>query len=55
VIEVNSNLESSPESLNKSPYGDGWIAVIEIKNISEKKNLMDGKKYAEYLKTLESH
>lgn len=55
VVQINSKLESSPESLNKSPYGDSWIAVIEIKDESEKKNLMDSKKYAEYLKTLESH
>jgi len=34
--------------------GDGWIAVIEIKDRSEKSNLMDGKKYAEYVKKLES-
>lgn len=55
VIEVNNNLESSPEAVNKSPYGDGWIAVIEIKDEAEKNNLMDSKKYTEYVKKLESH
>lgn len=55
VIEINSNLELSPELLNNAPYGDGWIAVIEIKDVSEKNNLMDSKKYAEYLKTLKDH
>jgi len=54
VVQVNDNLESSPESLNKSPYGDGWIAVIEIEDESEKTKLMDSKAYKEYLKTLES-
>lgn len=54
VVEVNNNLESSPESVNKSPYGDGWIVVIEIKDSSEKKNLMDSKKYKEYVEKLES-
>ncbi len=54
VVEVNGGLESAPESVNKSPYGDGWIAVIEIRDGSEKSNLMDGKKYAEYVKKLES-
>lgn len=54
VVQVNNNLELSPESVNKSPYGDGWVAVIEIKDESEKGDLMDSKKYKEYLKTLET-
>jgi len=54
VTEVNSGLESAPEAVNKSPYGDGWIAVIEVKDESEKDNLMDSKKYAEYVQKLES-
>ena len=52
VSEVNEALESAPESVNKDPYGKGWIAKIEIKDAGEKKNLMDSKKYEEYLKTL---
>jgi len=55
VIEVNKNLESSPELINKAPYEDGWMAVIEIKDGAEKNNLMDSNKYKEYLKKLESH
>jgi glycine cleavage system H protein len=29
VVEVNSELESSPQAVNQEPYGAGWIAVIE--------------------------
>jgi glycine cleavage system H protein len=54
ITQVNNNLDSAPESLNKSPYGDGWIAVIEIKDESEKSNLMDSKKYKEYVSKLET-
>ncbi len=53
VIRVNDSLTSSPENVNKVPYGDGWIAVLEIKDESEKNNLMDKQKYQEYLKSLE--
>ena len=53
VVEANPGLESAPEALNKSPYGEGWIAVIEVKDLSEKNNLMDAGKYEEYVKTLE--
>ena len=54
VAEINGGLESAPETVNKSPYGDGWIAVLEIRDEAEKSNLMDSKKYAEYVKKLES-
>ena len=49
IIQVNAELEKSPEIVNKAPYGDGWIAIIEIKNASEKNNLMDSKIYKKYL------
>ena len=52
VVEVNNALEASPETVNKAPYTEGWIAVIEIKDESEKSSLMDNKKYKEYLKSL---
>ena len=31
VVNVNNQLESSPEIINSDPYGAGWIAEIEIK------------------------
>jgi glycine cleavage system H protein len=52
IVEVNSNLESSPDLINKSPYEKGWIAVIEINDEAGKADLMDSSKYKEYLKTL---
>lgn len=52
VSEVNEGLGSSPEYVNKDPYGKGWIAVITVKDAGEKKNLMDGKAYKQYLATL---
>ncbi len=30
VIEVNRKLDANPESVNKDPYGDGWMIKIEI-------------------------
>ncbi len=29
VVEANDELEDSPELINESPYGDGWIAKIK--------------------------
>jgi glycine cleavage system H protein len=30
VVAVNQKLDSNPETINSDPYGDGWIAEIEI-------------------------
>jgi glycine cleavage system H protein len=29
LVEVNSELELTPELINQDPYGKGWLAVIE--------------------------
>lgn len=54
VKEVNQALQDRPELVNTSPYGEGWICVLEPNDLTaELKNLMDAGGYAEYLKTLE--
>ncbi len=35
VIEINENIESSPELVNSDPYGDGWMIKIEINEDSD--------------------
>jgi glycine cleavage system H protein len=45
IVGVNKKLEDSPETINKSPYGDGWLVELEIKDESEVDGLMDAKSY----------
>lgn len=45
VVEVNEALNDTPELINSSPYGDGWIAVIEMDNPAELDELMDAEAY----------
>jgi len=47
IVEINSDLEDAPESLNDDPYGDGWICVIELSDPSEVDTLMDAAAYLE--------
>lgn len=49
IIEVNDNLSESPEIINEEPYGKGWIAVLEIEDVSELDNLMDASDYEKYI------
>lgn len=45
VVEFNSALESTPESVNKDPYGAGWMIKVEISNPSEIDSLLDSEAY----------
>jgi len=45
VIEVNNELEDSPEFVNEDCYGKGWFVKIEIRDQSEKDNLLNAKDY----------
>jgi len=49
VIEINEELSESPEIINDDPYGKGWIAVIELYDVSELDDLMDALEYAKYV------
>lgn len=44
VIEVNSTLESSPESVNQDPY-NSWMVKINISNADEINSLLDVNAY----------
>ena len=45
IIEVNPDLESAPESVNKDPYGAGWLIKVEMTNPSEVDSLLDATAY----------
>jgi glycine cleavage system H protein len=50
VVKINEKLSEHPEEINKSPYENGWIAVIELSNEDEKKNLLKEDSYKEHIK-----
>jgi len=45
VIEVNANMDASPESVNSDPYGDGWMVKVKMSNPSEVDGLMSHADY----------
>lgn len=49
VVEVNSALASNPGLCNQDPYGDGWIAVLELDAPLE--GLLNAEGYAIYCDT----
>lgn len=53
VTKVNVQLDSHPELINKSPYGEGWLIEVGPSDyLNESKLLLDAKAYAAHLSTL---
>jgi glycine cleavage system H protein len=46
VVEVNDALRERPELLNSDPFGEGWIASVELSDPGELDTLMDAEAYA---------
>lgn len=49
VVEVNEELPDSPETLNTSPYEDGWMIKIKPSDSSQLDELLDADEYAEFV------
>ncbi len=46
IVEVNESLTDSPELINASAFGDGWLFVVELSDASELDGLLDEAAYA---------
>jgi glycine cleavage system H protein len=52
VVEVNSELESAPGTVNEDPAGRGWFMKIRIKDQGELEGLMTEEQYQEYVSSI---
>ncbi len=50
VVEVNNMVENSPESINNSPFEDGWMIKIISSDTNELQQLMSAETYLDSLK-----
>jgi len=49
VLEVNQELDGSPEVVNHDPYGAGWIFRVEVRAAKEFRKLMTAEEYEAFL------
>lgn len=49
IMEINENLEDSPESVNLDPYGEGWLIKMKPTDSTERDILMNASDYTEYV------
>jgi len=45
VLEINPELESTPELVNKDPFGAGWLIKISIGDATELDELLSAEQY----------
>jgi glycine cleavage system H protein len=50
VVEVNTDLDDSPEFVNESPYEKAWMVTVELSDASEVDKLMTSEQYDEMIK-----
>jgi glycine cleavage system H protein len=47
IIEVNPDLDSSPDLINKDPFGKGWMVKIKVASNAEVDELLSPAEYSE--------
>ncbi|MDB4385344.1 glycine cleavage system protein GcvH [Opitutaceae bacterium] len=45
VVEVNETLEAAPETVNQSPYADGWIMKVKVADSAALGEMLDATAY----------
>ena len=50
IIEINNELKTTPQLLNKDPENTGWYMKLKIEHTDELTNLMNFKQYKEMIK-----
>jgi len=46
IVEFNESLSDAPESINESPYEQGWIIKVEVSNPDEINELLNSDDYS---------
>ena len=49
VVDVNKALVDKPELVNKDPYGDGWMVVLDVTEPAQANALMDSTGYRTHI------
>ena len=49
VVEVNTELPGAPETINRDPYGKGWMILIAPSNAAEWDGLLSAAQYEQFV------
>ena len=45
ILEVNTQLEDKPETINQDPFGEGWLFTMRVDDPGQAKGLLDAAAY----------
>ena len=54
VVEANSALSGTPETVNSDPHGAGWLIKVKLSNPAEVSGLMDAAAYQAFVSEKEA-
>jgi glycine cleavage system H protein len=49
VVEVNADLQNTPEKINSDPHGAAWLIKVRLANPAELNSLMDATAYEKFI------
>ncbi len=49
VLEFNEALNDAPETVNKDPYGEGWMIKVKMSDAADLKELLSAEDYAKII------
>jgi glycine cleavage system H protein len=49
IVDINNELEESPDLINSDPYGSGWIIKVSVDSLNEYNNLLSNEDYKEFI------
>lgn len=55
IIAINETLEDAPETVNESPYDDGWFFKLQPRDVTELEALLSADDYEEFCENEEDH
>lgn len=47
ILEINEEIDGSPELINQDPYGNGWIIRVKLSDASQVEGLLSAEEYKE--------
>jgi glycine cleavage system H protein len=53
IVEINEDLEDSPELVNQDPYGTAWFVRMAIADLAELDELLDADAYQAFVEGLD--
>ncbi|GAA1842386.1 glycine cleavage system protein GcvH [Brevibacterium marinum] len=54
ITEVNEALDDAPETVNTSPYEDGWMYLVELSDPEQVGTMLSSEQYEEFIQSEEA-